>query len=685
MAKNNGIKTILGSKLKELNITGSGLGDILFAGLKVPAKMLPNAIKDFISDMDIEEFKKKYGLKGTVDEYAEHFKQAANKIANPNSIRLRNENALRQAAARTQKARETKTVSKSEQPTGGAANIPVASQVSGSYTGSADWNNPEYVKALAVSTAREVGIPEQYIPYFLGLLNQESGFRHYSGNQIKTSGAGAIGLGQLMPSTAKSLGVNPLDPMDNLRGSAIYFKNSIAHYNGDIPKALASYNAGYGAVDKYNGIPPYAETQNYVKSIISNVGKGTYNNYQPLDSSVSIPPTTSEMASAQNAATANQTLQNFANAAQPLDDRLMREGLGDQELYRAMAQQALTNTRIMPTEEEVAQLNKPYIEAAKGLQDYATTANENLARQITPEQFIDPMQQRLNDVYNAYYEKVNPLNPYTQMSQIAPQEQIDIDRLRGAAKGQMVGNAILNAQNPNSYEAYDFAGNLQNMNNQIQAAQLANATGLSREDFLQGRGLDYLNAQKAEAQRIADMNKLLELYKGLVSQDIVSQAGTTNQAISSGATLAGKGADVTKEYTQNLGKRLEKQAALDQEAMQQRGGLYGKQIETAGGLQKAQEQNYTNILGKLQEAQNRLDVENLKGQYNLEKAGITAGGQGNIKPSDINAFYGQVATWSLDPNLRKSLPELVNHGVNNLGISPEWATSFLKSQGFGGQ
>ncbi len=108
------------------------------------------------------------------------------------------------------------------------------------------------------------GIDENIIS---AVIKQESSF-----NPQAESSCGALGLMQLMPATAQSLGVkNAFNAEENIMAGTRYLKQKLDEFNGSLPLALAAYNAGSGAVRKYGGIPPYKETQAYVNNIINSV------------------------------------------------------------------------------------------------------------------------------------------------------------------------------------------------------------------------------------------------------------------------------------------------------------------------------------------------------------------------------------------------------------------------------
>ena len=134
----------------------------------------------------------------------------------------------------------------------------------------------EVLSAIETTALRYAGHPglrgadlsvRDWLTLFRANIEIESAYR-----QNAISSAGAIGLGQLMPATARDLGVDPRDPLQNLDGSARYLAMMLETF-GDPRLALAAYNAGPDAVRQYGGIPPYRETQNHVARVMAVVAR----------------------------------------------------------------------------------------------------------------------------------------------------------------------------------------------------------------------------------------------------------------------------------------------------------------------------------------------------------------------------------------------------------------------------
>ena len=117
------------------------------------------------------------------------------------------------------------------------------------------------IRAMAIAAAQRHGLDPNLV---LAVVGVESAFQPDA-----VSHKGAQGLMQLMPGTAKDLGVtDPLDPAQNLDGGTRYLRQLVALYGGDLGKALAAYNAGPGAVKRHRGVPPYRETLHYIDKVL---------------------------------------------------------------------------------------------------------------------------------------------------------------------------------------------------------------------------------------------------------------------------------------------------------------------------------------------------------------------------------------------------------------------------------
>ena len=123
------------------------------------------------------------------------------------------------------------------------------------------------IRELVENAANKAGLPPAIVH---SVAKAESNYRADA-----VSHKGAIGIMQLMPGTAAALSADPNNPQENAEAGARYLRELLLKYDGDVPKALAAYNAGPGAVDKYKGVPPYPETRSYVNRVINDYKKRT--------------------------------------------------------------------------------------------------------------------------------------------------------------------------------------------------------------------------------------------------------------------------------------------------------------------------------------------------------------------------------------------------------------------------
>lgn len=122
------------------------------------------------------------------------------------------------------------------------------------------------MKKMVDAASQRFGVPRELV---IAVSRAESAFR-----SDVSSPAGAHGLMQLMPATARGLGVNDTsDPWQNLAGGTKYLRQLMDRFDGDVEKVIAGYNAGPNAVKKYGGIPPYAETRTYVARVLGYAGE----------------------------------------------------------------------------------------------------------------------------------------------------------------------------------------------------------------------------------------------------------------------------------------------------------------------------------------------------------------------------------------------------------------------------
>lgn len=235
---------------------------------------------------------------------------------------------------------------------------------------------PDWVKPIIERAANAKNIPTMILS---ALLKQESGF-----NTQARSPVGAMGIAQFMPGTAKGMGVNPLDPESAINGAAQYLRNGLDKFGGKMDLALAAYNAGSGNVQKFGGIPPFKETQNYVKNIMGMAGADHATANQPAMDILA-----QQRKDNQTPNPIQQGINNVGQAVSQLPQQIGAvAGMNNQQAqdYRSQVDQTLPKIPVRPINPSMPtpQMNSPYYGAMNTMSGVQDTAQSGLSKAVNP-------------------------------------------------------------------------------------------------------------------------------------------------------------------------------------------------------------------------------------------------------------------------------------------------------------
>ncbi len=510
---------------------------------------------------------------------------------------------------------------------------------------------------IVIAAAEKYGVP---VDLALAMISAESGFNPNAKSQV-----GAIGLGQLMPDTARGLGVkNPYDPVQNADGSMRYLKAKLDEFGGNVDLALAAYNAGSGRVRQYgNKIPPYKETQNYVKTIKSNRNK-----YAKIASNSSKVPADIKQAALQRKVTMNEQNDNNNNANTASDmimsnlgsqyytptnpvlenrDLLTSGGNKQTQLIDmatkgrpdAKAQLQLYLNGLMSFEE----LNAKYPDMVQTLgltQDterkspyspYTTKLLDDMYNKIMPtDEQIQQAQQNVTqqnaqtiDAYNqqrdaltkvmqdAYTNQLNTIsqNPYGDLENPV---QIDSEALRRARLNDMA-NDLYYARNGKINPILRDEDILMSKLYAQRDAQLANKYGISPAEARQIAATQY-NNQVAAAKQNLENAKIQYHYGNISAQQLMKVLQENNNTINNAR------ANATKQYGDFMSKVMPEMIQQDAETVR-------RVLQNQGAVDTQAMQNAGSIVNTNIDANNDRDIARYEGEVSQRGQDINANTQ----------------------------------------------------------
>ena len=401
-----------------------------------------------------------------------------------------------------------------------------------SISGNIDWNNKGQVINYITARAKMLGMPEEFIPIYINQLNQESGLMHYSNGKVKRGGSGEFGIGQIMPSTAKSLKIDPSDPVQNIDGSIKYMINALIRSKGDPREALRMYNGGFGYKDSSKAAQD--QTARYADSILAASGFPT-GAASPIQSTK---PSDIEDVMGRLA-------QDELTTGEKIVDKYIKNARYDTKAYREVRDQkqkeikeALDGIKKLPdsaSPEQLQAITNKYAQAKQDLNNAYGTAIAGIQSGMGSDT-VDNYYNKLVNADETRLQRMQEANPYTQLSQTSP---LDLSGYANAMNRQQQVNAMMRANQiatGGKAQPVDFATERMQLALARQAEEAARRTGLTPEQFVERGLMDYNNMgatlnnqQQAMIQALKNQQLSDSQARQILAEMKVNQAVANNQ------------------------------------------------------------------------------------------------------------------------------------------------------------
>lgn len=594
-------------------------------------------------------------------------------------------------------------------------------------------NDTAYVKQLIVSACQKYGVN----PYLaLGLARQESGFGQYDNKgNIKRSPKGALGVFQLMPATAKGLKVDPTNLEQNIDGGVRYLAQQLKTFGGDIDKTLAAYNAGPNAVRKYNGIPPYKETQNYVKAIKGNMNmmqhqKDTRNliasNYAINNNSDTVTGAASNMQQQPNIKLPDTSPYITAEDLKKAQEEFVKD---PQAQIFAKRAGAYDSPSILQAQQILASYYNGGIDYESTIQALANLGVPVEQLQTIPK--LDPTKRMTDalDVYNQY----TGTTPEQQQAMQAQQFEA-LQKLQGGMNGGQNMYQLMNqyydqarqaAQMPTGYQIdpeavqrdinarnwrAGFTGNWDQVSTpeqdaeRLYKAQIASQQGMTYDNYLKQKQLELALAQKQIEDALAVQQqygtvdaKTLDAYNKVIGaqQEIAKSRGEdVRNIITTGQTGQN---DITKQTLTNQGNQMTTGQTAAANLYNTYGSMISSMYDNLTDLQKA---NMALQMGiTVQELENQMGIYRANTEADTARYNTDVSRQNKIdeikSQEDVNKakgyqavqsgrYFGSIADTTGGQN-PFTLPSGTRGLIYNLNLTPEQINTIQGNNPQGGK